>query len=36
MEDEHKQLIAEALALLARMTDEQVLELLRRMAEEEE
>lgn len=36
MEDEHKQLVAEAIALLSRLTDEQVLEILRQVIEEEE
>lgn len=35
MNDTHEQLVAEAIALLGRLTDEQVLEILRRMTEEE-
>lgn len=33
-EELHRQLIAEALELLARMTDEQILEVLRQMNDE--
>lgn len=36
MNDTHEQLIAEAIALLSRLTDEQVLEILRQVIEEEE
>lgn len=36
MNSTHEQLVAEAIALLDRLTDEQVLEILRQVIEEEE